>query len=104
MRTIYKYNAKSGQVEPVYQVNDAGERLYIIGDNLGQKYWNPAYKKSDPNGWTDSKSKFRELTQRAGCIEVGNESMEMKERSARPYDVKSAFLRAKRFLTYKNDW
>lgn len=102
MRTIYRYNKELGRVEEVAKA-EAGEQLHIISDNLGGIYWNPAYKKTDPQAWTDSKSKFRELTRRAGKIEVGNERLEYKE-TARPYNVKDAVLKAKRFLTYKNDW
>jgi hypothetical protein len=102
MRTLYRYNKESGRVEEVFR-EDPSERLHIISDNLGGVYWNPAYKKTDPGAWTDSKSRFRELTRRAGKVEVGNERQEWRD-SSKSYNVKDAVLKAKRFLTYKNDW
>ncbi len=46
----------------------SGAGVYVISDTLGSTLWHPATGK-----YTDSKSRFRQMTREAGCVEVGTD-------------------------------
>ena len=45
-----------------------GHGVYVISDNM-ESLWHPATGK-----YTSSKSRFRQMTREAGCVEVGTDS------------------------------
>ncbi len=46
----------------------SGSGVYVISDNM-ETLWHPATGK-----YTSSKSRFRQMTREAGCVEVGTDS------------------------------
>ena len=46
----------------------SGSGVYVISDNM-ESLWHPATGK-----YTSSKSRFRQMTREAGCVEVGTDS------------------------------
>ena len=54
--------------------------VVVHSDNLGEMLWHPGYNRSDPNSWTDSKSKFRHMTRAKGYYEVGTEEVKASHR------------------------
>lgn len=99
----YRYNRETGKVEEVKPEGDRERYHHVIQDSLGQVLYNPCYRKDDPRAYTDSKSEYLKRTAEAGCA-VFEPGMDKKRSTEKPYDVKTAFLKAKRYLTYKNDW
>jgi hypothetical protein len=68
-REFGRYNPETGKVEWFKDEPKAAARLEIIEDSLPPGgMWHPA-----TGVHVHSKSKFRQMTKAAGCIEVGNE-------------------------------
>lgn len=104
-RSIYRYDPDTGRVEEVYQ-QQPGERVHIINDKLADRIWIPCFKKDHPLAYSDSKSTIERRVREAGCYVVGNDTWAPTAADPnRPLklDVKGAWERAKRSLTYKND-
>ena len=99
----YRYNPETKKVEEITEEAPRYDGHYVVQDSLGQVLYNPCYKKDDPRAYTDSKSEYLRRTAEAGCT-VFEPGMGKRKAPEKPYDVKTAFLKAKRHLTYKNDW